>query len=156
MYALNERYNYRNETTFDVLTASAYPDRESVLTYINAYGLTNRVQGYQIIGSGEKYARPFVDKAWRPNMTMKQVAELGYFIIRYIEQFRLDLHVGLNRNHPQIWYIPDRYRENKQHKVIANDDRQPKPIELDRMRTRVDKRLRKYEADLDRLFSRLR
>jgi hypothetical protein len=39
---------------------------------------------------------------------MKQVAELDYFIIKYIEKYYLDLSVGVNTDKPQIWFIPDK------------------------------------------------
>lgn len=65
-----------------------------------------------MIGSGARYARPFIDNARQPEMTMEQVAGLGYFIIRYIASFGLDLSVGINNENPQVWYIPNRYLEN--------------------------------------------
>ncbi|HXG07212.1 MAG TPA: hypothetical protein VNI77_07805 [Nitrososphaera sp.] len=40
-------------------------------------------------------------------MSMEEVAELGYCIIRCIEEFELDTTVGVGNTHPQIWYIPD-------------------------------------------------
>jgi hypothetical protein len=45
-------------------------------------------------------------------ITMNQAAELGYFIIKYIERFQLDNTVGLDDKnckykHPQIHFIPD-------------------------------------------------
>ncbi len=44
---------------------------------------------------------------------LRQVAELGYFIIKVIERYQLDETVGLDKlnehfeNKPQIWFIPD-------------------------------------------------
>jgi hypothetical protein len=46
-------------------------------------------------------------------MNMKQVAELGYFIIKIIEKYELEDTVGLSKkqespeSRPQIWFIPD-------------------------------------------------
>jgi hypothetical protein len=37
---------------------------------------------------------------------MKQIAELGYPITKYIEKYYLDLSVGVNTDRPQIWFIP--------------------------------------------------
>jgi 20S proteasome alpha/beta subunit len=105
--------------------------------------LIHTIRRYQVIGSGARYARPFIDNAWQPEMTMEQVAELGYFIIRYVESFRLDLSVGINNENPQVWYIPNRYRENTQHEII-NDDIMASNEQLYEMRIRVDKRLRKH------------
>ncbi len=44
---------------------------------------------------------------------MREVAEVGYFIIKYIEKFKLDESVGMGKFYPLIWYIPDYYVENK-------------------------------------------
>jgi tripartite motif-containing protein 71 len=41
-------------------------------------------------------------------MKMKQVGELGYYIIKHIEEFELDSSVGVGNNRPQIWFIPDK------------------------------------------------
>ena len=53
---------------------------------------------------------------------MKEVAEIGYFTIKYIEKFRLDESVGIGEFHPLIWYIPDYYEENENGQVIKNKD----------------------------------
>ena len=44
---------------------------------------------------------------------MREVAEVGYFIIKYIEKFKLDESVGVGKFYLLIWYIPDYYVENK-------------------------------------------
>jgi 20S proteasome alpha/beta subunit len=151
-FNLNDRYRYRSDTVFDVLVGIVYRDRESILTYINAYGLTDRVETYQTIGIGAKYSKLFLEKAWNAESTMEQVAEIGYFIIRYIEKLGLDLSVGLDNDNPQVWYIPNRYEENEQHQVVRNDDRQASNEELDRISIRVEKRLKKHENHLAKLF----
>lgn len=38
---------------------------------------------------------------------MKEAAAVGYFIIKYIETFELDLSVGIGKNSPQIWFVPN-------------------------------------------------
>jgi len=151
-FNLNERYRYRNDTVFDVLVGIAYPDRESTLTYIDTYGLPNAVETYQTIGMGARYSKPFLKEAWNVDLTMEQVAEIGYFIIRYIEKLGLDLSVGLDNENPQVWYIPNRYEENEQHQVIRNDDRPASNEELDRILIRVERRLKKHEKHLSKLF----
>jgi hypothetical protein len=37
---------------------------------------------------------------------MEEAGELGYFLIKYIEMFKLDHSVGTDRNESQIWFIP--------------------------------------------------
>ena len=75
-----------------------YKDKPSTLTYINAYGLTHEITGFHTIGSGGRYAKVLlrVQDLYDNNMTMKEVAEIGYFIIKYIEYFELDFSVGID------------------------------------------------------------
>jgi hypothetical protein len=72
------------------------------------------VKGYDIIGSGAPYAKLFPKKCWNGQMTMEQVAELGYFIIKYIDNFGLNFTVG---GEPVIWFIPDNERDEKGEKI---------------------------------------
>jgi 20S proteasome alpha/beta subunit len=51
-FELNSRFNFRYETTFDVLVGIQYPDRASSLTYISPRGETNTISQYMCIGSG--------------------------------------------------------------------------------------------------------
>jgi hypothetical protein len=68
------------------------------------------------IGSGSTYTYYFLKRYWEDNKTtMKQFAQLGDFIIRYVshDERVLDNAVGLsNKNdkyqYPQIVYIPDK------------------------------------------------
>jgi hypothetical protein len=47
-------------------------------------------------------------------MTMTDVAELGYFIIKYIQNFNLDGAVGVDERHPvHIRFIPDNRQNGK-------------------------------------------
>jgi hypothetical protein len=43
------------------------------------------------------------------NKSMDKIAELGYFIVRYIERFGLDCGVGTGKSkpNPQIRFIPN-------------------------------------------------
>jgi hypothetical protein len=90
---------YRNEETKSKLF--------SQLNYFYYDGTMELVTDYKAIGTGERYGSIFLKQNWHPDMTMKHVAELGYFIIKYIEKFYLDLSVGVNTYKPQIWFIPD-------------------------------------------------
>jgi 20S proteasome alpha/beta subunit len=110
------------------------------------------VEKYKAIGIGAKYAKVILEKMWNSQMTMEQFAELGYFIIRYIEKFRLEGSVGLDNENLQVWYMPNRYVEDEQGNIIKNDDRQPSDEELDRISIRVERRLKKHEKQLGSLF----
>jgi 20S proteasome alpha/beta subunit len=151
-FSLNERDKFRDETSFDVLVGTAYKDKVSSLTYINAYGSPETVEDYKAIGMGSEYAKAYLEKTWNPQMTMEQFAELEYFIIRCIEKFRLDGSVGLDDENPQVWYLPNHYEEDEQRVVIKNDDRPASADELDLISIRVERRLQKHEKQLANLF----
>lgn len=153
-FALNDRYKFRKELTFDVLVGMQYKDKPSTLTYINAYGLTHEITGFHTIGSGGRYAKVLlrVQDLYDNNMTMKEVAEIGYFIIKYIEYFELDFSVGIDHTGPQIWYIPDFYVENERQEVVRNGDTVAQPSELIEIDRKVSRRLKKHERQLTNLF----
>jgi 20S proteasome alpha/beta subunit len=107
IYKLSQRY--RGES-FDLLVGVSWEksyDNRSQLNYFYYDGTMELVMDYKAIGTGEPYGSIYLKQNWQPDMTMKQVAELGYFIIKYIEKFYLDLSVGVNADKPQIWFIPD-------------------------------------------------
>lgn len=82
-------------------------DRRSQLTYFYQDGAMEPVIDYKVIGTGAPYGSIFLKQNWHQDMTMKEVAELGYFIIKYVEKYSLDLSVGVNKDKPQVWFIPD-------------------------------------------------
>lgn len=88
VYDLNRQYNFRSELRFDILVAIGYKDTKSTLTYIDANGTPNIINGIEAraIGTGRKYIKSFLDSIWNNNITMREVAEAGYFIIKYIEK----------------------------------------------------------------------
>ena len=66
-------------------------------------------------------------------MTMKQVAELGYFAIKYIERYSLDLSVGVNNDKPQIWFIPDDHVSYRPDTMALNELERKTEINLKRL-----------------------
>lgn len=104
--------------------------------------ITEDVKKYTVIGSGEYYGRIFLKRLWRENMTMQQIAELGYFTIKYIEKFGLDTTVGVNHRGPQIWFIPNN------DKIFEADD-----TLLGRLERLTQIRLEKYTENIDSLFN---
>jgi 20S proteasome alpha/beta subunit len=152
-FELNKRYEYNENLIFDVLVGIAYPDKDSTLTYIDFYGSTHTVENYRVIGAGAKYAKMYLEKIWNDNLIMEQVAELAYFIIKCIEQFRLEASVGLDNENPQVWYIPNRYIQNEHGVVTENDDISATERAFDPISIRVDRRIRKHEKQLAKLFN---
>ena len=68
-----------------------------------------------VIDTGEPVARFFLNKYWKDDMGMKQMAELGYFIIQAIMEYDLENTVGLSSTSdinetlsmPRIHFIAD-------------------------------------------------
>jgi 20S proteasome alpha/beta subunit len=80
----------------------------SSLYYVYADGQMEPVNRYKAIGNGWSFGSIYLKQNWNKEKTMEQVAELGYFILKYIQHFNLDRTVGVDTNDtPQIWFIPD-------------------------------------------------
>lgn len=104
---LNNEYCDRlSGSDFDVLLG-VKTQTGAILKYIYPFGFAEGVRSYKAIGHGEPYGSFFLKRWWHKNMTMLQVAELGFFVIKYIEEFRLDNTVGVGEGRPQIWLIPE-------------------------------------------------
>jgi hypothetical protein len=86
-------------------------------------------------------------------MSMERVAEIGYFVIKYIEELKLDHTVGLADKRPQVWYIPDQYEENDQKEIVGNNDRLATDDELWVLEERVIRRIKNYDDNVMALFS---
>ncbi|MGA9150734.1 MAG: hypothetical protein WBZ36_09155 [Candidatus Nitrosopolaris sp.] len=140
-YTINKRHKFQYEFNFCLLVGVWYEDKPSSLHLISAYGWPRTIEKILAIGSGEKYAKVIIKKLWNENMSMEQVAELGYFAIKYIEDFGLTQTVGVADKHPQIHYIPD-YRQ----------DYPAKEEQLEQFRSKAAVRLKEYEDHLQALF----
>jgi hypothetical protein len=96
MYELYNKY-HRRDDSFDVLVGvSPVRLREyrledvSFLKYFYPDGTFETIRGFKAIGTGAPYGSIFLKKNSNPQRSIKQVGELGYFIIKYIERFYLD------------------------------------------------------------------
>ena len=144
---LNETYDERlGGQVFDVLfgvkgTTGAF------LHYVHPVGFAEGVRKYKAIGHGEPYGSFFLKRWWRPNMSMLEVAELGFFIIKYIEKSELDDSVGIGDGYPQVWLIP--HRQPPPGLILADpsvfNPHVPSKDEMDAMQDKVVKRLAKFE-----------
>lgn len=93
------------EQVFDVLLGFKTTS-EAVLKYVHPIGFAEGVRKYKVIGHGEPYGSFFLKQWWQPTMTMVEVAELGFFIIKYIQDCELDNTVGIGSGFPQVFMIP--------------------------------------------------
>lgn len=83
------------------------PKRFSELWVVDGHRPIKKEARYYAIGSGEQYGELFLSKLWNEQLSMKEVAVLGCFVIKTIEDFQLDESVGVGEKRPQVWFIPD-------------------------------------------------
>ncbi|MDQ6862785.1 MAG: hypothetical protein M3044_03060 [Thermoproteota archaeon] len=101
------------------ISGAHFADKKSVLKHSYIHGGYVPVDTYKAIGS-EHFGK-FYLRYWGPEMTMKEVGEMGYFIIKYIQNFNLDDTVGVDDDHPvDIRFIPDN-PQNGKHDYKADD-----------------------------------
>ena len=147
VYDINKKYKFSNLFAFDVLVGIQYNNQNSTLTYISQYGTSRPINEFRIIGTGGKYIKIFMEKVWKKDMRMEDVSELGYFIIKYIENFRLDYTVGISENHPEIWYVPNKYTDGERNDIHATEEQ----LKIFSKNTKI--RLDNHEAHLKELFT---
>jgi 20S proteasome alpha/beta subunit len=97
---------YSNTHTYDIITGISA--KHSILTYFYQGGQMEDVERYKVIGNWS-YGSIFLKKNWHKDMNMESVAGLGYFVIRYIEKFQLDLGIGTGGDKPDpgVKFLPD-------------------------------------------------
>lgn len=106
---------------FDVLFAAQVKFKGAVLRYISENGLSEDMDKFKVIGSGEVAASVFL-KAINPNnVSMREFAKWGFFIIRYIEEYGIDNMVGVGRDKPQIYFIPNEGHLDKADTAFLNE-----------------------------------
>jgi 20S proteasome alpha/beta subunit len=141
--SLNKDYaEVREGQVFDVLIGIRPTEGPSVLQYVYPFGFAEPVPRYRAIGHGRDFGSILLKRLWKPEMTMEQVGELAYFIIKYIEKFELDNSVGVGSERPQIWFIPDKGGQPTE---------QSSPL-LDKFEENSKKRLDKFASDINSLW----
>ncbi len=139
---LNKKYNKRNNNLMFEVLIGIKTNQGAVLRYVHYDGLEEPVKHYQAIGSGRRYGEPFLKALWNTNLHMKDIAEIGYFIIKQIEELQLDSSVGVHTNKAQIYFIPD---DN-------NPTHQPNFQELNKIANKVESDYKKYGKSLGQIF----
>jgi len=139
---LNEQYReVLHGEAFDVLLG-VKTTGGAVLEYVYPIGFAEGVRKYKAIGHGEPYGSFFLKKWWKPTMTMKDAIELGFFIIKYIQEFQLDNTVGVGDGYPQAWVMPNNPPPDISKEQIQSflphpmSDQQLKPI-ADKVSSRI-------------------
>jgi 20S proteasome alpha/beta subunit len=146
---INKEYGYP-PNLYNVLVAIQRPQegRKSRLNLIQGSGTPYTIKNYHVIGSGEPYAKVFLKRCWDDQMNMEQVAEIGYFIVKYIEDFKLNFTVG---GEPMIWFVPDNEIENGE--KIDYILKEKRPEQYARIRDNAIERFRKHEREINGLFA---
>jgi 20S proteasome alpha/beta subunit len=113
------------------------------LSYIHPIGFAEKVRKYKAIGHGEPYGSFFLKRWWNPFASMLRAAELGFFIIKYIQEFELDNTVGIGAVWPQIFLIPHKIAPTNAtpEQTIMYNPHPPSEAEMKAMEERVSKRL---------------
>jgi hypothetical protein len=104
MRSLKTHYNNQ---TYDVI-AGITGKPTSTLHYFYQEGFPEEITTYKEIGNSS-HGSVFLQENWDDDMNMETVAGIGYFIIRYIEKFQLDLGIGTggDKSYPQIKFLPN-------------------------------------------------
>jgi 20S proteasome alpha/beta subunit len=104
--------NHYSSFKFDVLVEVS-TSLGTELRYFYQDGSPEIVDKYKAIGSGAPYGMVYLKTHWWKDIFMDEAADLTYFIIRYIEKFKLDLTVGTGEEfpHPLIRFVTPGYLE---------------------------------------------
>jgi len=154
-FKLYKRYNFHPDYYYDLLVALQPPDRDSTLTYISGRGAPQNIDGCCAIGIGQRYATVFLKRIYHKDMNMLDAAELGFFIIKYIEKFKLNMTVGVNDGYPQIWFVPDAERNDAGEKIDyeITPDKNETRDRFNTIQNNVTRRLKNHEKHIRKLFS---
>lgn len=149
---INKKRDFMRKYYFELLVAIRHPDKASTLTWIPGAGGMRLIDGFHTLGIGGIFAKEFLDKLWYPEITMKDVATLGYFIIKHIEENKLHSAIGVEKYPPHIWFIPDNeVRDGKKLDYEVRPDSTPELFE--EIKKNSLKMFRKHQRQTRKLLS---
>jgi 20S proteasome alpha/beta subunit len=98
----------RNPFLLDVVVARQFPmNGPSDLFLVRMDGNHQQISKWKAVGEGDPIASKIVRKFWNREMKMKDFAELGFCIIKYVEEEGLEPSVGVGDKRPSIKYLKD-------------------------------------------------
>jgi len=100
---LNQRYIDRTREATEVLMAIQDVEGDAKLYFVSPQGVAEEVKRVSVIGHGEPYGALLLKTMWKPDMTMRETAEIATFILTLIQVTEVDNSVDAD---PQIWYVP--------------------------------------------------
>jgi len=111
-YYAKERHIFLNN--LHILCATRINDLKPQLHMFNPIGFPEPITQYKSIGGGAPYGKLFLKHIWKSNLSMRQTAKLGLFIIKLIQDKELDNTVGYTEEFPsQVYYIPNVPTQNQ-------------------------------------------
>lgn len=150
---INKKRDFNRKLYFELLVAVRYPDaRPSNLTHITGVSTTHDIKQYQTLGIGGIYVAHLLERSWRPEMTMERVSELGYFNIKYIENYKLHSSVGVGDGEPQIHFIPDDERNESGEKTDYEVNDETRAELFTRIKRNGIKRFNRHDQGIKNLF----
>jgi len=122
---INNYYSSSVGETFDLLIGIQEQVSGSKLQYISPKGVAEDISNYKTIGGGQDYAEMILKPLLHTNIKMIEMAEIAYFVIRYIDQFKFDTSIGVEDQNPQFWFIPNigqLYDDKQRHDIVTSFD----------------------------------
>ena len=89
---------------FEILIGVRAVDTAQLYNIVTQQGFAEPVKEHVAIGSGVPYGSLLLEKLWDKNMTMNDFARLGYLLVKFVIEMKLDDNVG---GEPIVWFIPD-------------------------------------------------
>lgn len=114
------KYGLDSNSLIDCLIGVWTQDRGSKLSYISPKGLQSDVEDHRVIGSGEDYSQVFLRSLLEPSqqLTMLDFAEIGYFVIKWLDRFEIDKGTGLGGGRPMMWFMSDSGESKNDRKIL--------------------------------------
>ncbi len=106
------------------------------------------VPNYLPIGNGAIESFPILNRLVSPNLSIRQMARIGYFAIKIVE--RTNNFVGIGERRPQVYYLPNNQPEGNP--SFGNDlsVQEASKGELDEMEVEVSQMLVNFDKNLGR------
>ena len=121
LFQLKERY----KLPIQILVASGNLSLAN-LNYLDGESfLTSKRRTYITIGTGSPYANLLLKKLWNKDLSMKEMAKIGKFVINHISEAGVDTYVG---GGVQIVFVPNRPEnfdeliEDEQRKFVPHEN----------------------------------
>jgi hypothetical protein len=145
---INKKRDFQRKLYFELLVAIQHTDEGTTLTRITGQGTKHEIDKYDTLGIGGLYVKHFLQAAWYPEFTMEKAAGLGYFAIKYIEDFKLHSAVGIDKYYPQIWFVPDNESDEVGEKIDYEVNAQTKPGVFERIKKDAFQRFKRQERSM--------